>query len=994
MLFEFGNFELDESAYELRRSGTPLRVDKKVFAVLAYMLRRPGQLVTTDELITHVWEGRALSQTVLSGTISRVRKVLGKDEKLVVNVHGLGYRFAAPVTLPEALPRGAPAGAPFVGRGAELAEVRSAMKQSAAGRGRILAIVGEPGIGKTHLAEVSARHAGEDAIASAWAHCPALEACPPFWPIMQLLRGALRRSRSSATRDAVDRALFSLTPPNRSGVEDAEMDLSAHRMFDGIVSALQALVDERPWLFILDDLQWADEASLRFLAYVAPEIAHMRLVLIATARNTGPVPGEDRLAHVLGHRNCSRIELERLTQADVAEYVTLRLGEPHEDLSRAVFAKSEGNPFFMLELLRPLSGSAPRHADELSLPGAALDVVRRRVRALGSETVAVLSAAAVVGRDFDLGLLGHLADLEPQALLDTLERARQANVILSRADRLGHFAFAHELIRSVLLEHLSASEQAQMHLRVAEAIERRYPTGDGVPCLELVHHLLSALPLGDTRKAIDYAKRAATAAAHVCAHADAAALLRRALSALELVSNPDPRLRCDLLLGLALSERAAADSRFSEHLSQAAALGREHGLGEVLAEAGRFMCLAPGFTAPEGTREVLEAAERVLPAESLALRSHVLARLAWTAPYCFDAERVADLLARVEALALEAHDSEALASSLQAKLYFVNGPDSPELARAITEQIDLLYAPRPPLFRVHWSAQVEFSRIATSLQRGDIAAVEQSIVAFGAAARQLDHAELQWHHERACVVHRMNRGDFDGMKGVLTELHDRAEQLRLFSLQGVRSVDWAVLLRETEGNALLAPYATSIVLRDSDCPYRRARKIRSLAELGTTEKARAALGELPSESLHRLPHDRDYIATLVHLAIASVMTRSPTHSEALYALLAPYPHLFAADLSFHCDGSVSHFLGMLALSLGRTRDAIQHLEEALGHNERAGFAARAAHSAFDLACILSDSPGTQSAKSARELWTRALDAAQRMGMAPLSRRVERELRAS
>ena len=124
------------------------------------------------------------------------------------------------------------------------------------------------------------------------------------------------------------------------------------------------------------------------------------------------------------------------------------------------------------------------------------------------------------------------------------------------------------------------------------------------------------------------------------------------------------------------------------------------------------------------------------------------------------------------------------------------------------------------------------------------------------------------------------------------------------------------------------------------------------------------------------------------------MTRSLTHSEALYALLAPYPHLYAADLSFHCDGSVSHFLGMLALSLGRTRDAIQHLEEAIGHNERAGFDARAAHSAYDLACILIHSPGAGSTKRARGLWTRALDAACRMGMVPLARLAERELRTS
>ena len=90
MLFEFGDFVLDESSYELRHRGASVPVDKKVFALLAYMVRRPGKLVTRDELIEHVWDGRTLSETVLSGAISRVRKVLGRDEKLVVNVHGVG----------------------------------------------------------------------------------------------------------------------------------------------------------------------------------------------------------------------------------------------------------------------------------------------------------------------------------------------------------------------------------------------------------------------------------------------------------------------------------------------------------------------------------------------------------------------------------------------------------------------------------------------------------------------------------------------------------------------------------------------------------------------------------------------------------------------------------------------------------------------------------------------------------------------------------------
>ena len=522
---------------------------------------------------------------------------------------------------------------------------------------------------------------------------------------------------------------------------------------------------------------------------------------------------------------------------------------------------------------------------------------------------------------------------------------------------------------------------------MAEALERRHPVGVGAPRPEIVHHYLAAMPFGDMDKAVDYARRSALAAAQICAHADAATLLRRALSALDLGEDPHPRLRCDLLLGLAQCERLSADVRFSEHLADAVALALEHGFGEVLAEAGRHMSFAPGFVALANARDTLEAADRVLPPDSHALRADVLAHLAWTAPYCWDAERASAVVARAEALARESNDPKALAFALSAKFYFANGPDTQDLAQSISSQIHQHYAKQPRNIRAHWSAAGEFTRIVIALQHADMEGVDRSIAALGAAARELKHAEFEWHHQRATVVQQMNRGEFGGAKAALQALQDRAERLQLFSLQGVRAVDWGVLLRETGDPAVLS-HVNAIVLQESDCPYKWARKVRSLVELGATDKARAALLDLPLESLARLPHDRDYLSTLAHLAVASIATRSLGHAEALYSLLSPYPRFHAADLSLHCDGSVSHFLGVLARSLGRTREAIGHLEDALDGNERAGFAPRAAHSAYELACTLT---GVATLKRARGLLTRAMDASHRMSMTPLARSAEERL---
>jgi DNA-binding winged helix-turn-helix (wHTH) protein len=994
VLFEFDAFVLDESAFELRRNGEVVKVDPKAFDMLRCMVRRPGQLLTRSELVKHVWEGRALSDTVLTGTVSRLRAALGNStgDHLIVSVYGQGYRFAGEVRQRASVATRRTSEMPFVGRSVALERVRGTLEQVRMGRGRIVAIVGEPGIGKTHLAEVSADKASELGVPSAWGLCRELETAPPFWPFVQLLRGAVRASgASTAARAAVNGALSALMP-ERDPPAGWGVNASHYRLFDSITRALQKLTDDGPILLVLDDVQWADAASLRLLAYLAPEIVHMPLVILATARNTVPVMGAGPLAHTLGHRNCDYIELERLTEADVAEYTALSLGNTASEVSRAVFAKSEGNPFFMVELLRPFWRSAPPRPDELALTGPALDIVRERLRALSPETTALLSAAAVVGPDFDLGLVGYVSERDPQTLLDRLEAARETSAIRAQSERPGHFVFGHDLIRGVLLTTLSASQAARLHLRAAEALERRYPVGAGLPRSEIVHHLLAALPLGDSEKAVDYATRSALAAAHVCAHADAANLLRRALSALELTTDVHPRSRCDLLLGLSFCERASADERFSEHLTEAVALGREHGFGEILAEAGRHMSLAPGFLALKGAREVLEAADRALPPDRPALRCHVLSHLAWTAPYCFDAELAASLVARAEALALESRDPAALTIALSAKIYFANGPDSRELAEKISNQIDLLNAAQPPFIRVHWSAQKEFSRIVTSLQHGDAEGVERSIAALGAAARELKHPELEWHHQRAGVVHRMNRGEFAGLEGALRELQDRAEGLHLYSSQGVRAVDWSVLLRETAPRSALAPFESMLVPQEADCPYRRARKIRSMAELGAIEKARTALHETQPERLERLPHDRDYLATLVHFAVGSIATGSREHAEALYALLSPYPHLHAADLSVHCEGSVSHFLGTLARSLGRVKPSAEHFEEAVERNDHAGFAPRVAHSAYELACVLSDSANPQAVKRARALLTRALGLSRKMGMHPLMQRVQEQLR--
>jgi DNA-binding winged helix-turn-helix (wHTH) protein len=1002
VVFAFGDFVFDELAFELRRGGALIKADPKVLDVLAYVLRKPGQLVSKQELVEQVWEGRALSDTALTGAMSKLRRALEANggPQLLENVYGRGYRFTgavtqrAPSTLPPPNGGGEPktSNVPFVGRDAALARVEAALDQAGKGAGRIVVVTGEPGIGKTHLAEVSTERAAASGIPWAWGVCRQQTTCPPFWPFIQVLRSCCRSS-SGPVRAALERTLSLLMPEKTTpaGWGDATPSL---RLFDEVMRTLHTLTNQMPWLLVLDDLQWADAASLHLLAYAAPEITRMRLVILATARDTERNSGCDDLAAVLGHRNCETFNLNRLSEADVAEYTALRLGDAQSEISRAVFAKSEGNPFFMVELLRPFGRSLPPSPGDLSLQGAALDIVRQRIRVLPSETVALLSAAAVVGREFEFALLGRVMGLETEQVLDLLEVARQTKIVFESPGRPDHCVFGHDLIRSVLLDDLAATKIARLHLRVAEALERRYPVGTGLPRRELVHHLLSALPLGQVKKAVEYAQRLAFEAARVHAHADAAALLRRALAALDLDGGSLPRLRCEVLVGLAFCERRSVDFRFSEHLAEAIALAHEHRFGDILAEAARHMTIAPGYIAVPGARRVLDAALRVLPPEEKLLRAEVLARLSWTAPHCFDAQQAASLIDRAESLVSEVGGPGAFETVTWgggAKLYFASGPDSPDVAELIANQIARLHGSVEPWNATAWLVQGTFSQIVVSLQRADMEGVMRHTAALGAIARQYKRPEVEWHHRRASTVQRMNRGEFAEAEAELRELQEWAERARLFGRQSMHAVDWGVLLRETGDVTRLASYTETMAPEESDCPFRRARKIRFLAEMGALPAARAILQELSPESLWRLPHDRDYLGTLAHLTVASLATNSVSHAGALYQLLSPYAQMYTADLSLHCDGSVEHFLGLLASALGRARESVKHLEGALDANDRAGFQGRAAHSAFELGRVLMAKNGGQAGKRARSLFMRALESSRRMGMDPLAHQIAKHM---
>lgn len=464
-----------------------------------------------------------------------------------------------------------PASGLLVGRDESRQRLAAALDRARSGHGGFVTVIGEPGIGKTRLAEDLGSFASRSGVRTAWGRFQRDEAAPPLWAFAQVLREL--DGGELALELLVDRTGSCGGREGGRGILLDAVDTS-HRAIDQAAQALTKLARQEPLLIMLDDLQWADAASLRLLSYLASDVARVSMLIVATQRageNSGDEPRTADLTRLLTHRHCQRIELQRLREADVAAYLEGMFGASGAALCRTVFARSEGNPFFMVELLRPwtFSGAGTPEPEQLALSEYARDPMRQRVSTLPELSRSVLAAAAVIGHDFDLALLSHLTQRGAGELLEALDGSLANDTVVPSNEVLGGYAFDHELIREVLYEGLSAAERCRLHLRAAEGLLRRKEAGQTVSSAELARHFLAALPQGDTSQAVEHARAAAAAASRMGSHADARVFLRRALDALRFDIMASVETRTLVLLELAMVERVQGDGNYRVHLAEA-----------------------------------------------------------------------------------------------------------------------------------------------------------------------------------------------------------------------------------------------------------------------------------------------------------------------------------------------------------------------------------------------------------------------------------------
>ena len=951
-LYAFADFELDADRLELRRRNQPVRLNQLSLRLLSVIVQNAERVVTKEELLERVWNGRAVSDNVITVAITRLRKALEQSAEhgLITNVHGLGYKLSVRVAQCERSQTARELVEPMVGRDPVLLHLHAVLERVRAGTGGVVLLMGEAGIGKTRAAEELASWAEAQGASVAWGRCREFGDTPPLWPFSELLGELLAQKRLDPRDERVASALSHVRRafPELAGLPAAEDSTrepaQKHHVFDGVARLLESAARLAPCVLILDDLHRADPASLELLAYLLDDVPRRRVLFVCGLR---PQRGADAplLSRVLGHRNVLRVMLPRLREADVGSYIEAALGSAPAALRRRVFEQSEGNPFFMTELVRQLRlHGAQGTQGALLPPPAALELLRQRIAALDEVQRDDLASAAVIGRSFSLAVLQSVTGAELTHLIASLDAAVLLEIVAPKPGSRTEFTFCHELLRSVSYDTLEPGERRQRHLRVVHALEQRRGF-ESVAVADLAYHARAALPLGDIRKTVSYCMSASEAAANVFAYADGARQLAHAREALELLPNPSARLRLRLCLQQALLTRAQSTREFLPLIAQVVQMAHEQGEADTLARSAMLHDPYPGMPALPGAVRAFEAALALLSGGETPppLVAAMLARLAASPPLAYDAAASGARLGQAQVLAAQSQEVLDEYSVRVARLYLTGGPGQRDAAEQIAE-LDALYRAHPQVLSVP-PLMLELHRALRALQDGALSDMQLALERATLRCRELD-SELLWHFERFALIAQLNVGADPVASAALRALHERARSEAITGTELFCAYDEVIVLdlrpraerlRETFGSAA------------EDRPNVWSMKVRALSAAGLRDEARALLREVPAARLSALPCDRDYLGTLGALARAAIDLGETDYVAQLYALLQPHTHGFCAHVSFVCEGAVSSVLGLLARALGRRGEAAAHLQAGQWRSASVGLGASAELAARELA---------------------------------------------
>jgi DNA-binding SARP family transcriptional activator len=877
----------------------------------------------------------------------------------------------------------------FVGRERQLAQLMVGVDDLHRGRGSLFLLRGEPGIGKTWLAEEAAARAAERGAVFLFGRCWESGGAPPYWPWVQCLRKLVQQTEPDTLAaelgaGAVDIAL--LVPelrellPHLPQPPAIDPEGARFRLFDAVTTLLRNSARTRPIVLVLDDLHAADAPSLLLLRFLSAALGDARVLVIATRRESNPAASESFAAtvaelarsesfHEIALGGLGRAEVELLMDAAGATGAS-------EDLVAAVHERTDGHPFFVAELVHLLSSDGRLDA----IPPGVRAVVAERVGLLSDDCRRALAVASVVGRAFPAAVLARASGVDPDRTLDLVEEALEAKALATLPGAPGQFRFAHALVREVLYEQLSMNERVRLHRSVAEALEAIHAPELDRHVAELAHHFFLAAPGGSAARAVEYAARAAERAVTELAYEEAARLYEMAVTAHELQPGADAQARCELLLGLAAAQASANDMISAKStFVRAADVARSAGLAEQLARAalghGGSLVSLPADDAR--LVPLLEEALAAVGEKGGVLRARLLARLACAGQTPSCSLEAVDLARRLD-------DPATLAWTLHARLVLAWGPDNVDELLALTDEIIAAAERAGDLER---ALEGHLIRLELLVTLGSTVAAHDELAVATRLAQELSLPSARWHlavHETGLLLLGGHFSEAEALIEHAEQLGERSSSAEVTTTAVVQRFPVRLEQGRLED---LRPALTELAAANPANGVYRSLLARLECEAGNDAAARAILEFVARDEWATVRRNTESLLAMALLAETAALVSDRERAAELYQLLAPHASVVAVAVHFFPMGAMSRYVGMLAAVLSHLDEAARHLEDAAATNATLGARPWVALAKADHARVLLTRQAPGDREYAGELLLEALAIHEQLGMTASADRV-------
>lgn len=864
----------------------------------------------------------------------------------------------------------------FAGRADELETVRAAWKDAIEQRRRLVLISGEPGVGKTRLVTEFVRTVHADGGTVLWGRCDE-ELEVPYQPFAEALRLYVAAVPDDVLRDelgAVAGELSLIVPELSSRLPGVaiqpvgDVDAERHRLFEAVGHAFAAITRTNPAVLVLDDIHWSDKASLLLLRHLLRRSDPIRLLILGTYRDTDldrSHPLADVLADLRREQGVDRLDLAGLDIGEITAFMELAAGhdldEPGMRLAEAVHRETEGNPFFLSEMIRHLAESgyivqregrwvSDYSLDEVGIPEGIREVVGRRLSALSPAVNAALSIAAVIGPEFDIATLEAAGGSSRDELFDALDEAVQASVVREVAGAYGRYAFAHALVRSTLYDELSTNRRVRLHWSVGTALAARH--GNHPDHLDqIAHHLAEGALAGDASLAADYNVRAAERAVRDVAFETATSSYERALGALELLGDGDLDRRVEIELARVGTLRAVGDDRYRDAARGAADLARRMGDARRLAQAALAMDVGPVPGQDPETISLVREALEALDAAPSSLRARLLMLLAVHLYWSPNAEERFAVANEATDMARSIGDAESLSYVLSRVWTVVDArrPNAAEVGRSAEEVLSLA----EPGTAMHLAALENLC--ASSAILGDTERALDYLERFrrGASAARLAHSV--WRSMVASSSLAAHVGDTDRAEAEATEALAFA-QAHDFGDAALGSYGAVVYnIRRAQGRSHeLTPLLSGLVESEPHLPVWRVALAGAAYFAGEFDVVRDQFEWLVADDFSRIPPDAEYPVTLCGLGrLAPSIDAGAAVCESIYRALEPLAGLMNYTGTSIADAN-DIGLACTARQLGRHDVADRHYADAVALADRARAVPYALHYRYEWARALVD----------------------------------------